>query len=431
MNNDTSFIELTYPENLDKIDIDPRLKDVFIRVMYRLQNYFNKHNYTKNFNYYEFFQKYLLNSGVICKMRFKVSEKDYIGNKKFSACYQNNKWRIMVSKKILNHPQLEKIFCHEFIHFLSNYRLFVEEDINEKNKEVYNGGFINEALTEMLTLEIYPEFKPSTTYLPQVKMMEFVNKLCGSINFYQCFLLGYIDINVVKGFEKSNTIRYYEDNFYNSISRYQKSFADYDMVNALNSKDYLDGQRYIVLAVLETINTFDSYFNFLKVLAEAPVSDYSFLNEYLENKEKMLIGNLGIQNESYGLLLNDLRRLRNDILIYNRKSFILQFSGGTIYYYNNRDFVVYINGKVSRGREILKSINQSFNNGVYTFNYVINNVHYYCTFDKNTQYFNLQNSYNSFFKGVDYALKGFSIVQESENIYPEFPLKNSQRRNRK
>jgi len=423
MNNDISFIELTLPENLEQITIDPRLKGIFTGVMYRIQEYFNRRGYTKNFDYATFLQKYLINAGYLYKMRFKVTRKSKSGNRSFAGYYNASKSSIMISKKYLNDPESEKIFCHEFIHFLTKHLLFFEgKMMNEKNKEIFNGGFINEALTEMLTLEIYPEFKTTSSYKPHVKMLEFVNKMCHSINLYQSFLLGYVDINVVKGLKRTDDIIRYEKDFYHFVSKYHHNNLTYSMEDALVSMDYLNGQRSIILAVLTSINTFEDYFEFLKNLVDAPVPDPEYLETSLSNKERELVSKVVPVNSNDGqYLLSSLRKLRNNIMVYNEKLFALPFDGGTISFYDVNDWVLYLGDVPSKKRKIVQGVYRSFKDGVYVFEYIVNNVRYYRTIDKVAEYHRLQESYEKFKKDLYYLSRNFTI---STTFMYDYPLEN-------
>ena len=218
MNKDTSFIELTKPKNLSKIRIQPILIPIFVNTMQRMQNYFNKHNYTKHFNYKELFKEFILTNDAskVLKIRadFSMNLNDNNGY------YSSEMNEIILNGSLLELKNIEFTLCHEFIHFITEQVFKRKMFKNSKNMKLYKNGFIKEALTEMLSMEIYPEFSNITGYISLVKMMEFVNELSGSINHYQSFLLGYINIKVVDWWKKTQIIKKYEEDFLNFITVY-------------------------------------------------------------------------------------------------------------------------------------------------------------------------------------------------------------------
>lgn len=411
MYNDTSFIDLTRPEVLSMIDIDERLKPAFINMMYRLQRYFNKHNYTKNFNYRLLFNDYLLTSNLSKRFRIMVSnEPSKIGCAGFYSADEN---RIVIDSKILNSKELEKILCHEFIHFLTMHYLIKCKIYNEKTKEIFNGGFINEALAEMLTLEIYPECKLYSGYAAQVRMMNYANQLCGSINLYQCFLLGYIDISVLKNKKKNRFAKSYETDFYKYITNYQKHENSFSYEDALMSNTYVNAQRSLILSVLETINDIGSYTEFLKKVINSPVPDYDFLVNALLRKEKELIDKLGIQDLKFKKeLLSKLTAMRANMLIYYQSFFELPFRNGTVYYNDNNDYVIFVNSTPHKNLSLLNNVRKYINYGVYRFYYNIGNISYTITIDKKRQYDNLEMAKESFYNQLKAVKSDGSIRSE-------------------
>ena len=146
MNN--SFINLTKEENINRINIDPRLVDSFKRVMYKIQEYFNANGYSTQRDYERYFEEYLLDSDFSIQLNDEPSK---IGAAGFYIKSEN---RICIDIKYIDDEQLDSILCHEFIHFLVKHGL----KFGECSTEIYKGKFINEALTEMIE-EIFHENK--------------------------------------------------------------------------------------------------------------------------------------------------------------------------------------------------------------------------------------------------------------------------------
>ena len=170
---DNSFLYFTSPEVLSKIDIDPRLEDSFKRVMNKLQEYFNANGYTSQRNYKEYLEKYLLNSGKD-NLRIYINK---IANKNVGGFYNRGKSEICINENILLgvNERIDSTLCHEFIHFLVMHEL-VE---GKSEPDIFQGGFINESLTEMLTQQMYPT---SNAYDAQVAMQKFANLVSGKEN---------------------------------------------------------------------------------------------------------------------------------------------------------------------------------------------------------------------------------------------------------
>ena len=183
---DKSFVDLLSEENLSKINIDPRLVDSFKRVIKKMQVYFNSNGYTSERNYQEFFNEYLLNPDSSKNLSFFLNdEPSKIGAGGF---YTNDGKRICIDESnTRTNENLDSTLCHEFIHFLVMRGIINEQTADP---QIRFGGFINEALTEMLNRQMYPN---SSAYEPQVCMMEFANLLSNNVNNYSLFLKGEID----------------------------------------------------------------------------------------------------------------------------------------------------------------------------------------------------------------------------------------------
>lgn len=409
MNNDTSFIELTYPDNLLHINIDPRLVSTFTNVMYRMQAYFNKHNYTKHFNYRELFKEYVMCSDQNKKLKIWVNSE--LKNIKMNGCYWESINCIELGS-CTDTIKLEQTLCHEFIHFLTDYtrkkRWFKVKDCSKKHYI----KFIGEALTEMLSLEIYPEYQVISGYEANVRMMEFANRLCGNINHYQSFLLGHLDIKIVNWWKKTPEIEKYENDFYHYVEMFFQEEKRYTMNEALVSQNYLYAQRSIILACLEKINSFDEYFEFITKVIDAPLRDYEFLKQILLKKEKKLIDKLQIKDGLYSqILLNDLINLRNDIIVLNRKSIDLPFNNGFIEFFSPSRFYTYMNNSAYATNKGLNRISVDEKNGVYYYDYQVDYVFYHKVVNKMVEYQNYDNSYNLFKKHLSYLTKDGKVKE--------------------
>lgn len=228
---DKSFLYLTNDDILSKINIDPRLIDSFKRVMEKMQDYFNANGYTSERNYQEFFEKYLLNSR---KNNFKIYA-DKISEKNLLGFYCKSRNEIRIQENLLNSDNeiLDHTLCHEYIHFIVHHSL--ESDKSEF--EIYKGGFIDEALTEMLTQQIFPKYK---SYDPQVSMQKFANILSGQINRYSQFLNGGIDVQ--RG-------SYAWNSYVSSVNKFQDEFkknGNMSLNEAKTNPNYIDAQRKLI-----------------------------------------------------------------------------------------------------------------------------------------------------------------------------------------
>lgn len=309
---DKSFIDLLTEENLSKIDIDPRLIDSFKRVTDKLQTYFNANGYTSQRDYKKFFEEYLFKD-MDSKLRIRVSdEPSKIGA---SGFYIHNQGitEIHIDETYLNKEEtLDQIFCHEFIHFLVMRELDVAE---YPDPEIKNGGFINEALTEMLTQQIYPN---SNSYQPQVNMLKFANLLTGNVNNYSLFLRGKVDCKGGASAWK---------NFFASANAYQLSCADKNflMRDAINDPNYINAQRCIIQANISPhlISSFSDYRKWLSILQQRPVIDNDFIDKLFTGMDRSLVSNLGLRNENLKDImyrqLSDYRQISSALSMYDDK----------------------------------------------------------------------------------------------------------------
>ncbi len=227
---DTSFIDLLKEENLSKIDIDPRLMESFKNVLKKMQAYFNANGYTGLRNYAEFFEEFLLTEDKNKKLPILLNKE--LSEIKALGFYSPK--GIAIDESCVDRGVTESVLCHEFIHFI------VMRGIHNdpyKDANISKGGFVNEALTEMLTNQIYPE---SRAYRPQVKMMEFANLLENKVNNYSTFLDGYIPA------KSSNA--YWWNDFIRLSKKYQDKNRDqgYNLEKAVKDQSYIDVQRSLI-----------------------------------------------------------------------------------------------------------------------------------------------------------------------------------------
>lgn len=294
---DNSFIELIKDENINRINIDPRLIASFKRVMHKIQEYFNANGYSGERDYTIFFEKYLLDG------KFSIQLNDEPSKIGAAGFYSKNENRICIDIGYIDDEQLDSILCHEFIHFLVMHGL----KFGKCATEIYQGGFINEALTEMLTQQIYPNSK---AYIPQVTMLKYVNELAGKVNNYSLFLKGYID---GQGYGPSWR------NFTNYVEEYQDKFKNigFKLSEAMNDQNYIAGQWEVTnsFITLNSIKSIEDYIEKFKILTKRPVLDFDKFNKKINEMINALIANLGLKNHlEYSFLRKKLIQLSNDLL---------------------------------------------------------------------------------------------------------------------
>ena len=161
---DKSFLEVVSDENIKKIDIDNLLVSAFKNMIIELQNYFNKEGYTKEINYKDFLEEYLLSDS---NRKLKIIVTGLLPET-VGGDYSSSKCEIRINKDVLNESSetIEHILCHEFIHFLVHH----EKDILNGDRL---GGetFIDEGYTEQLARMIIPN--DSDYYGPIPNILEF------------------------------------------------------------------------------------------------------------------------------------------------------------------------------------------------------------------------------------------------------------------
>ena len=263
---DKSFINLLTEENLAKINIDSRLVDSFKRVMKKMQVYFNSNGYTSERDYQAFFYEYLLNPDNTKNLSlFLNDEPSKIGAGGF---YTNDGKKICIDESNSRKDEnLDSTLCHEFIHFLV-MRGIIDEQYADP--QIRFGGFINEALTEMLNRQMYPN---SGAYEPQVSMMEFANLLSNNVNNYSMFLRGNID---AKGYGASAW-----NNFVANAKAYQSKWKGkpFLMSDARKDKLYINAQRELINSKISChlIKSFSDYTEKIDILMHRPAPDLEYM----------------------------------------------------------------------------------------------------------------------------------------------------------
>lgn len=289
---DKSFINLLTEENLSKINIDPRLVDSFRRVMKKMQVYFNSNGYTSERDYQAFFNEYLLNPDNTKNLSlFLNDEPSKIGAAGF---YTDDGKRICIDESnSIKDENLDSTLCHEFIHFL-----VMRGIINEQyaDPQIRFGGFINEALTEMLNKQMYPN---SGAYEPQVSMMGFANLLSNNVNNYSMFLRGNID---AKGYGASAW-----NNFIANAKAYQSKWKGKPFLMADARKDelYINAQRELINSKISVhlIKSFSDYTEKIDILMQRPAPDLEYMETFFENMDINLLNNLGLRNPELSSIL--------------------------------------------------------------------------------------------------------------------------------
>lgn len=314
---DKSFVSLLNEDILEKINIDAELIESFKRVIRKIQEYFNSNGYTLERDYGKFFNDYLINSDTTKNLRIYLNEEPRkIGANGF---YTTDGKTICIDRNVLkNNDALDATLFHEFIHFLVMRNLIVDKTADPAIKY---GIFINEALTEMLTRQLYPK---SNAYEPQVKMMEFANMLSNKVNNYSLFLKGKID---AKGYGAASW-----NNFVELAQKYQKQMQGkpFHLREAQNNEFYLKAQRYLIDSKISVhrITTFTDYAEKIKILLQRPALDEEYIENFISKMDESLINNLGLKNKNMQELNKSLLKEYREIL--TRR---LKYGEKDIYYF--------------------------------------------------------------------------------------------------
>lgn len=182
---DTSFTELLKEDIFEQLSIDEGLRPSFKRVLTAIQAYFNANNYSKNKDYKKLLHDCLVaDSDSRMPIRYADLREGFAGH--YVHRRNSNKHYLEIDEGMhvrRTDEENDLTLCHEFIHFLVKRGNYDEEFADN---DIMRGGFINEALTESLARQIMPN-SGSTSYDPQVKMLEFANIMTGQKNNYELF----------------------------------------------------------------------------------------------------------------------------------------------------------------------------------------------------------------------------------------------------
>jgi len=316
---DNSFLYFTKDEVIEKIDIDPRLVDSFKRVMIKLQEYFDANDYTLDRNYKEYIKRFLIDSGNE-NLRLYINSLD---NPNVGGFYSRDNNEICINENRLEKSKdsLDATMCHEFIHFLVMHRLVKEKS----ESSIRNGGFVNEALTEMLTQQMYHN---SRAYDAQVAMQKYANLLSGKVNNYKMFLNGYID---------SRYPSHDWENYMSAVNRFQDDFNKKGYINlceAQNNENFISAQRRLISLFIRPNNdkTFDEYLSCIEKILDRPVDDLEYVNSVIDTLDNSLIRGMRLNKPLYVSILKDKLSEVRELLLKSR-----EYDGKDIYWFELLD----------------------------------------------------------------------------------------------
>ena len=298
---DNSFLYLTQDDVISKIDIDPRLIPCFKRVMKKLQEHFNANGYTDQRNYKEYLEKFFLNSGEN-NMRIYVNKIDRKGVLGF---YQKSSNSICIGEDTLNYPDdyIDDTMCHEFIHFLVHH----DYDKTIADPSVVNGGFIDEALTVLLTQQVGYYHR---AYDAQSAMLVYGNRLSGKSNNFSQFLKGRVDAR----YSSSDWL-----NFVGYADAFQRDFRAeqyIDLQEAQDNKNFLEAQRYLISLFIHPTSqkSFDEYCDCIIKLSKRPAKDEEYIIDVIKKLDDMMIRSLKVKDTELQSFLKDKLKKVREIL---------------------------------------------------------------------------------------------------------------------
>ena len=364
------FSELFSPENEKRLEIDPRLRGPLKNVLKKMDAYFAKHGYEGIRDYKE-----LLETGILMppesktvqyspgggymqsgawkrKFIFQISDEPgkigavglYSGNSNRRFILDTSYEYISMDEEFMNTAspiEIEKVLCHEFIHFL----VMSQRLKNQTDLAILGGGFVNEALTEMLAQEIYPGVYP--TYGAQVNMVRFANLLTENVSNFKRFLDGHVDF---KGDSS-------EPHTWDKFMEYAQKYHD-----SKNPDDYLQAQRFLIEHSIhyrmnsDVPMTMSDYLDVCtNIETKSPVEDRDWQERYLGRVDKIFLEKvLEFKHEDIekvAPLLSEVRELTaKKRELENPNIFNQRFMGMEFEFKRNDDgtFDVSINGSVVR-----------------------------------------------------------------------------------
>ena len=310
------------PEKIERVEIDPRLKQPFLNVMERMGEYFLDNGYLEERDYPAFFKEHLTGGNPDKRLAIEVGGQRRMGRGILGMYCPPSKERgrgrdergfmegtVYINEALFREgeEEIEKTLCHEFIHFLVAHEIALGKN-SSADAEIRRGGFIDEALTEGLAQKIYPE--AHMTYLPQVRMMDFANLTSGTVNDYGRFLAeGVIDANVGPIGNRK---------FRGNVERFMRDRGSLSLRHAARSEEYLEAQRYLIEenVVRREIGTPGEYRRAMRMLAERPVDDREYLDDCIWAIDEKYIDAHVSRKDDWGArraLGEELRRYRGRV----------------------------------------------------------------------------------------------------------------------
>ena len=283
---DKSFLYLTQDNIIEKINIDSHLIDSFKRVMAKQQEYFNANGYTSQRDYKEFFEEYLLKD-MSDKLKILISDEPSKSGADGFYRHKEGVQEIHIDSSCLTYPAeyLDAVLSHEFIHFLVMRGL---DKVEYPDPEIKNGGFINEAITEMLNKQMYPN---SMSYMPQVNMLKFANLLTDKVNNYSLFLQGRVD-------SKRGASSW--QNFVQDVAKYHREWVDkgFVMSQAVVDPNYIYAQRQLIQANIHQhlISSFEEYDKYLSIIEQRPAPDVEWIEQFKQGMDNGLLNKMNIRD---------------------------------------------------------------------------------------------------------------------------------------
>ena len=330
---DSSFIDLTNINNLSKIKIDKELIPVFKTAMRNFQEYFNYMGYTSERNYQEFFKKYLTTNYGIRKLAIEFS--DITKSMDCNGMYSFWKRKIIINQNCKDDStNLLSIFMHEFIHFLVHHYV---RDKRIDDESIIHIPFLNEALTEMLKMEILPYTYMS--YVPLIKMLNLWLVINNKKVNYNDFL---------------NYGRFYEidDELLEMLNKYFEEYEKEEYIN-LENETYKKIQRYIINSIDINLLSIEDYDKIIEKVSKRPNKDIYFMNKFYKKVERNLCDNLKIDDDNlrkrYMFYLKEYRLIVDTLSI-------TDFSGCLNFQINKDKWKIDYRGKVFINEQFAKQI---------------------------------------------------------------------------
>lgn len=260
---ETPFLDLIKPENLSKIKIDKELVPSFINVMKNKQRIYDKKGYTHAKHFPSLFKNYLLEEGPNqYSIKFGKLEE------RVGGIIEKKNKQILISEDLndsdVDSKIIEAVITHELFHLFSiGSKPYIKNDMGEFSEdylikpdlELWQGGFVNEGLTELLTRQVYPNSKAYPAQVAMVKLLLYVNN--ATENLYSYFNAK------VPGLNYSNSLY---SNFLFYAEQYHTDYSKkkYDIASASEDVFYNKAQEKLIQIFANKV--------------EAEIEKYQFIN---------------------------------------------------------------------------------------------------------------------------------------------------------